>query len=106
MREQGVPTLKHLRNIIMINVLLILIFVASDYFQWSTINHYTTTSNLEIIWNPLIIHWNHFIYVPNGNNVPDGFEQFPNYQFWLFLISTAVNLYFTAKLARGKETKP
>ena len=98
------PTLKHLRNVLIINFLLILVFFASDYFQWSTINSYTTKTNIEIFWNPLIIHWNNFVYVPNGNNVPDGFVLFFNYPLAIFLLTIAINLYFIFRLSRNKET--
>jgi hypothetical protein len=94
---------KNLRNIILINVLLILVFVGSDYFQWSTINGYTTKSNIEIVWNPLLIHWNNFVYVPNGNNIPDGFVLFFNYPLVIFLFTVAVNLYFIYRIQRSKE---
>jgi hypothetical protein len=104
-RGKGVPTLKHLRNVIITNVLLILVLVASDYFQWFTINNYTTKSNIEIFWTPFLIHWNSFVYMPNGKNILDGFVLFFNYPFVIFLLATAVNLYFIIELGRSKETK-
>ena len=81
-------------------------YVAFDYFQWSTINSYTIKSNIEILWNPILIHWNNFVYVPNGNNIPDGFVLLINYPFIVFLLAIAVNLYFIISLQRRIETKP
>jgi len=82
------------------------VYVAFDYFQWSTINSYTIKSNIEILWNPILIHWNNFVYVPNGNNIPDGFVLLINYPFIVFLLAIAVNLYFIISLQRRIETKP
>ena len=83
-----------------------MVFFASDYFQWSTINNYTTKSNIEIIWNPILIHWNNFVYVPNGNNIPDGFVQLLNYPSVIFMLAVALNLYLMIRLVRVKETRP
>ncbi len=79
-------------------------------FVWTS---YSITSDFSKYPNELVmVHWNYFgffdIYhaggLVNGNFVPTGAHVLVfDFPFWLFFVSTAVNLLFIALLLRKKE---
>jgi hypothetical protein len=97
--------LKKLRNIIAVNAILILLFI------WTSNN---IASDFSKYPNELVmVRWNFFglfdIYhaggLVNGNFVATGaHDLFFDFPFWLFFVSTAVNLFYIILLLK-KETK-
>jgi len=94
------------RTIIIINSLLVLLFIAVNYGIWSQFNSNGNALGFSR-WNPFWITDIHSGVLVNGNWMAlSGMVIFPNFPFWLFFISTAINLYFVYKLTKDKETKP
>ena len=88
-----------LRSIIIVNAVLILLFVASNYGIWDMVNSNThlghTSMNainiVESMWGDVI----------DGNiERINGLSILPNLPFWLFFVTVAVNLYFIFKLSK------
>lgn len=97
--------LKKLSAILIVNAIIILLFVSSSY---------AITSNFSQYPNDLVmVHWNYFgffdIYhaggLVNGHFVATGaHDLFIDFPFWLFFVSTAVNLIFILTILRPKKT--
>jgi hypothetical protein len=99
--------LKKLLPVILVNALLILLFVYSSYYIYSTVNLRIEDNNFYIKgcqWNPLNVHWTDFSYVNGHFAQTNAIFDIPNFPYWLFFISTAVNLYFIVRLARNKTS--
>ena len=88
-----------LRSIIIVNAVLILLFVASNYGIWDMVNSNThlghTSMNavniVESMWGDVV----------DGNiERINGLSILPNLPFWLFFVTVAVNLYFIFKLSK------
>ena len=98
--------LKKLSLILAVNAAIMLLFV------WTS---YSLTSDFSTYPNDLVmVHWNYFglfdIYhaggLVNGNFVPTGAHVLVfDFPFWLFFVSTAVNLIFIVLLLKNKEQK-
>ncbi len=95
--------LKKLGAILLINAIIVLFFVWSSYAIASDFSKYPN----ELV----MVHWNFFglfdIYhaggLVNGNFVATGaHDLFYDFPFWLFFVSTAVNLLFIVMLLRRK----
>jgi hypothetical protein len=93
------------RIVVVINALLVLAFVASNCIQWADINKYTTTSLLQINWDPSSITLLLRNIYPNGIIIGSGMERIVNFPFMIFFLSLVVNLCFIFLLQRSKETK-
>jgi hypothetical protein len=102
----GLMMLKKLSTILAVNVILILLFVWASYSIASDFSKYPN----ELV----MVRWICFglfdIYhaggLVNGNFVATGaHDLFFDFPFWLFFVSTAVNLFFIILLLRPKETK-
>jgi hypothetical protein len=97
--------LRQLRPIIIINFILVLIFVYADYSIGNIFNRYPD-SLYSINWSPFLIQYNLAGAFVNGNWVAVGaFGDMVNFPFWLFFVSTVVNLFFIVRLVREKETQ-
>ena len=88
--------LRQLRTVIIVNALLGVLFVYSNYALWDTINGFRSMGWGKTDWTPLIVN------VDTGMLVPLPLINVPFILFWVLLIT---NLYFTVSLQRSKETK-
>jgi hypothetical protein len=94
--------LKKLTLIIVVNAVLILLFVITNYGIWNIVDIYPILGNT--VMNPINVIVSMWGEVVNGEIYrADGMGIMLNFPFWLFFISTAVNLYFIVKLS--KESK-
>jgi hypothetical protein len=96
--------LKKLSAILTVNAIIVLLYVSSSYAITSDFSKYPG----ELV----MVHWNYFGYfdiyhaggLVNGNFVATGaHDVFVDFPFWLFFISTAVNLIFIIILLRKNE---
>jgi len=96
--------LRQLRTIIIVNAVLILLFILTNYGIWDVVTSNThlghTSMNafnvVESLWGDVV----------DGQICRiDGMFIMPNFPFWLFFVAIAVNLLFIIKLQRSKETK-
>ncbi len=96
---------KQFKLIILVNALLILLFVLSEYQIGSELNSYP--NDLRYIrWSPFDIQDSHAYTFVNGNLVGiGGHVLMLNFPFWLFFAAIAINMYFIYRLQRSKETK-
>jgi len=91
-----------LRSIIIVNALLILLFVVTNYVIWDAVDIHPILGNA--VMNPINVIVSMWGTIVDGNiERIDGMSILPNLPFWLFFISTAVNIYFITKLI--KESK-
>ena len=96
--------LRQLRTIIIVNAVLILLFILTNYGIWDVVTSNThlghTSMNafnvVESIWGDVVDGQIYRI---------DGMFIMPNFPFWLFFISTAANLILFVKLIRDYELK-
>ena len=90
------------RNVIVINILLVLLYVLSSYFLWSSVNWWSTY-DIKADWSPILVTpiYPHLNPMPS---FPMSIQPLPNIPFLSFWLILAVNLYFINKLSR--ETKP
>ena len=97
--------LRQLRAIIIVNIIIVLLFVYADYNIGNIFNRYPD-SLYSINWSPFLIQYNLAGSFVNGNWVAVGaLGELINFPFWLFFVSTAVNLFFIARIVREKETQ-
>jgi hypothetical protein len=95
---------KQFKQMIFVNILLILLFLIANYAMWNIVDIYPILGNT--IMNPINVIVSMWGEVVDGEiHRADGMGIMPNFPFWLFFISTAVNIYFITKLQRSKETK-
>ncbi len=93
-----------LKEAIVVNVLLVLLFVGANYFLWYSMRDATYTT---VTWSPIFAS-----YVPRflGNNgelvAVQTIKTILNYPFLTFFLAMAVNLYLIFRLQRSKEIKP
>ncbi len=83
---------------VLANIAISAFFVYVSMFAWDFLDGH-------------ISHWDMFWINAHSPSIPgippSGFNiSMPNYLFWLFFLSTALNLYFIFRLQRSKETKP
>lgn len=97
---------KKLSAILAVNAIIVLLYVASSYAITSDFSKYPN----ELV----MVRWNYFGYfdiyhaggLVNGNFVATGaHDLFVDFPFWLFFISSAVNLLFIVKLVTKKGPK-
>ena len=98
---------RQLKLMILVNVVLGLLFVVSDYFLWSFIRWESWSYNGAVpSWSPLFITPT---YQPPIEPRPYIVAPTPvphlNIPFLLFLAMFVTNLYFLVKLGRGREAK-
>jgi hypothetical protein len=93
--------LKKLSAILIVNAIIILLFVSSSYAITSDFSKYPN--------DLVMVHWNYFGYfdiyhaggLVDGRFVATGAHNlFIDFPFWLFFVSTAVNLLFIIILLR------
>jgi hypothetical protein len=95
--------LRKLRIAVIANVLLVLIFVYSNFSIWDMLNEH---SLIQGSWTPWLVDYVGKAVLPGEKPLATGGLLIsPNYPFWLFFLSTAVNLYLLIRLQRSKETK-
>lgn len=101
-----VKNLKIVLAVVAINAILILLFVSSSYSIANDFNSHPTDL-LHVNWNFFgLINIVHEGYLVNGNYYPIvAYDSFYDFPFWLFFVSTGVNLFFIILLLRQKETK-
>ena len=95
-------------TVIIVNILLVLFFVYSNYSIWNFFNsNFNSNNNLGTIqMNPTWISGYIAGYLSKGNFIPTGyFLSAPNLTFWLFFVSTAINLIFIFYFVLSSETK-
>ena len=93
-----------LRTVIIVNVFLILFFVYSNYGIWSEFNSQggLGTSGLGPVWIERAVSG---AFIDGQWIAIGGSIMILNWPFWLFFISTAVNLYFIVKLVKSKQNQ-
>jgi len=92
-----------LRSIIIVNVVLILLFVVTNYGMWSMVDIHPILGNT--VMNPLNVIVSMWGDVVDGEIYRvGGIRIMPNFPFWLFFISTAVNLYFISRLIKQSRS--
>lgn len=85
-----------LRNIFVINAVLLLLFVLANYAVWDMVNSNTHLGHTSM--NPINIVESMWGDVVDGNvERIDGLSIMFNFPFWLFFVSVAVNLFFIFK---------
>ena len=104
---RGGSVYKQLKLMVLVNVLLGLLFIVSDYFLWSFISWENWSYNGAVpSWSPLYITPT---YQPPIEPRPYIVSPTPvphlNIPFLLFLAMFAANLYFIIKLGKSKEAK-
>ena len=94
--------MKKLTTVIVVNAVLILLFVITNYGIWDMVHIYPILG--YTVMNPINVIVSMWGEVVDGEIYrADGMGIMPNFPFWLFFVSTAVNLYFIVKLS--KESK-
>jgi hypothetical protein len=94
--------LRKLTTVIVVNVILILLFVLTNYGMWNMVDTYPILGHT--VMNPLNVIASMWGEVVDGEiHRVQGLRIMLNFPFWLFFVSTAINLYFIVKL--NKETK-
>jgi hypothetical protein len=94
---------RQLITAIIVNAFLVLIFIYSNFSIWNMLNEYQL---IEGSWSPLSVDYVGKAVVIGGTPLATGGILIsPNYPFWLFFFSTAINLYLIIRLQRSKETK-
>jgi hypothetical protein len=95
---------KSLRTILAVNVVLILLFVVSNYALWDMLNSYTHLG--RTVMNPLNVILSMWGDVVDGNiERISGLKIFPNFPFWIFFLTVAINLLFIYQLKKDDKTK-
>jgi hypothetical protein len=84
---------------ILVDVLLCWLFAAGNLIIDYVLNHLTV-----MLGGPVGNSWNPFYVTRVVTDGPD--NVFPNFPFFIFWITIAVNLYFIFKLQRDNETRP
>ena len=98
--------LKKLLPVIVVNASLVLLFIYANFSIWSVVNGNGDSSLLiTSIWGPVGISAPHYSYANGVLSQSLGIYWYYNFPYWLFFISTAVNLYFIAKKAKTKTTE-
>ena len=91
-------------TVIIVNVLLVLFFVYSNYSMWNFFNSQTELGYIHM--DSSLIQVYYAGYLSNGNFVPTGWHGVASNPFGLFFVSTAINLIFIFYFVLSKETKP
>lgn len=82
-----------------VNAILGLLFVVSNF----VFGYFANLPDIHALWNPLWLTYYNFDYLAQmGGEIV---APIPNFSFYFFWASIAVNLYFIIKLGRNKETK-
>jgi hypothetical protein len=94
--------LRKITLIIIVNAVLILLFVITNYVMWNMVDTYPILG--YTVMNPLNVIASMWGEVVNGEiHRINGIGIMPNFPFWLFFISTVVNLYFIVKLTKKQN---
>ncbi len=97
--------LRQLKTVIIVNFLLILFFVSVNYGIWNEFSSHIEAlgfTRMGPVWIEHTLSGAFF----NGNWVGiGGTVMMLNWPFWLFFISTAVNLYFIVRLSKRNVDK-
>lgn len=93
---------KIVKNPVIANLILAVLFVIQNYGLWDEFN---SESQIPIIgsvhFDPFWIQFNQRMVFTSNNWVDlTGVYSVPNFPFWLFFITIAVNLYFIYKLSK------
>jgi hypothetical protein len=94
--------IRQVKEIIIVNVVLILWFVFVNFTVWSA---YDTGNLLVSSWTPLNINITKQLLI-GGQSLPTNVLSVVNWVFITFFLSTASNLYYIRKLLKSKEIKP
>ena len=86
--------LKLLGIIVVVNAVLIWLFVSANYFIGNELNSYPNELRY--------IRWSLFL-IQDSHAASGAIVQIPNYPFWLFFASTAINLFFIIISLRIKK---
>ena len=95
-------------TVIIVNILLVMFFVYINYSIWNYFNsNFNSNNNLGTIqMNPTWISGYLAGSLSKGKFIPTGaFLSAPNFPFWLFFVSTAINLIFIFYFVLSSETK-
>jgi hypothetical protein len=105
--------LRKLLPIIIVNTFLVLLFIYSNNAIWNmvngtTVNYDNGTVDAYLItshWGPIGINAPHYGFHNGAFGMVAGIFWYYNFPYWLFFISTVVNLYFIVKLSKNKTTQ-
>jgi hypothetical protein len=90
------------RSIIIVNAVLVLLFVASNYVVWDMVNSNPHLGHTSMnAFNIVVSSWGDV--VEGTVERIDGMSILPNLPFWLFFVAVALNLYFIYKLSRASK---
>lgn len=90
---------KQLKLMILVNVVLGLLYVVSNFI----FGYFANLPSIIAQWSPLWLTFYNYDYIAEfGGEIV---APIPNFSFYFFWVSIAVNLYFIVKLGRSKETK-
>ena len=100
------PLIRKLSTIVLLNVILMLLFVLTSYSIANDLNS-RPNALISVHWN--FFGWSEINYVGtlvNGNFIAVGSPSlFVDFPFWLFFVSTAINIAYIVKLLNEQETK-
>jgi hypothetical protein len=95
---------KFILIVIVINTILGLIFISSNFSIWYDINSsYPTVTAFQ--WNPVLITAPHYVILDDGIAMVQRIYSYINLPFWIFFVQMAVNLLFIVWLVRSKSSK-
>jgi len=90
---------RQLKLVILVNVLLCGLFVVCNF----VFGYFANLPSIHAQWNPLWLTYYNFDYLAQmGGEIV---APIPNFSFYFFWISIAVNLYFIIKLGRSREAE-
>ena len=99
-------SVKTILTVVVVNAFLILLFISTSYQIANSFNSYPNDL-LYVQWNFFGFSGiNHAGWLVNGNFVPTGWlSPFFDLPFWLFFVSTAINLIFIFYFVLSSKTK-
>jgi hypothetical protein len=103
--------LRKLLPIIIVNVVLILLFIVSNFVIWNNVNGSSVkydngTIDASLItshWGPIGINAPHYGFHNGAFGMVAGIFWYYNFPFWLFFVAIAANLYFMVRLTKNQS---
>ena len=89
---------RQLKLMILANIILGLLFIASNF----VFDYFGNMPSHHALWSPMWLTFYNYVFAAQFGDIG---AQIPNFSFYFFWASIAVNLYFIIKLGRGRETK-
>jgi hypothetical protein len=87
---------------VLVNLLLGVLFVVSNYVLWDVVNAQGYASPH---WGPFTVSYSPRMYVDGVLSTATTIVFLSNYPFWLFWVAMIVNMWFGFLLLKNKETE-